>query len=91
MIQTQSTNIFISQWQVQDNHIFSISPRSGTLLPGQQRAVHFSYRSENEERGSSVQHPLQHWQRICYTEGNCIQFICVFFLKQKAAVVCIRL
>ncbi|XP_044073745.1 cilia- and flagella-associated protein 65 isoform X2 [Siniperca chuatsi] len=31
------------QMKVQDNHLFSISPRSGTLLPGQQRAVHFSY------------------------------------------------
>ncbi|XP_054471804.1 cilia- and flagella-associated protein 65 [Anoplopoma fimbria] len=31
------------QMKVQDNHLFSISPRSGTLLPGQQRAVHFTY------------------------------------------------
>uniref|UniRef100_A0A3Q3M416 Cilia and flagella associated protein 65 n=1 Tax=Mastacembelus armatus TaxID=205130 RepID=A0A3Q3M416_9TELE len=29
--------------QVQDNHLFSVSPRSGTLQRGQQRAVHFSY------------------------------------------------
>ncbi|XP_053184754.1 cilia- and flagella-associated protein 65 [Scomber japonicus] len=29
--------------KVQDNQLFSIYPRSGTLLPGQQRAVHFSY------------------------------------------------
>ncbi|XP_045910743.1 cilia- and flagella-associated protein 65 isoform X2 [Micropterus dolomieu] len=31
------------QMKVQDNRLFSISPRSGTLLPGQQRAVQFSY------------------------------------------------
>ncbi|XP_036966082.1 cilia- and flagella-associated protein 65 isoform X1 [Acanthopagrus latus] len=34
------------QMKVQDNRLFSISPRSGTLLPGQQRAVHFSYSHE---------------------------------------------
>uniref|UniRef100_A0A3Q1GCT1 Uncharacterized protein n=1 Tax=Acanthochromis polyacanthus TaxID=80966 RepID=A0A3Q1GCT1_9TELE len=31
---------------VQDNQLFNISPRSGNLLPGQKRAVHFSYRLE---------------------------------------------
>ncbi|XP_070771214.1 cilia- and flagella-associated protein 65 [Enoplosus armatus] len=36
-----STELY--QMKVQDNHLFSISPRSGTLLPGQQRAVRFSY------------------------------------------------
>uniref|UniRef100_A0A8C3A4G6 Si:ch1073-349o24.2 n=1 Tax=Cyclopterus lumpus TaxID=8103 RepID=A0A8C3A4G6_CYCLU len=36
-----STDLY--QMKVQDNHLFSISPRSGTLLPGQQRAVHFTY------------------------------------------------
>ncbi|XP_070694450.1 cilia- and flagella-associated protein 65 [Pempheris klunzingeri] len=36
-----STELY--QMKVQDNHLFSVSPRSGTLLPGQQRAVHFSY------------------------------------------------
>ncbi|KAK2906267.1 cilia- and flagella-associated protein 65 [Channa argus] len=29
--------------KVQDNHLFNISPRSGTLSQGQQRAVHLSY------------------------------------------------
>ncbi|KAM3608146.1 uncharacterized protein V6R79_020059 [Siganus canaliculatus] len=29
--------------KVQDNQLFSVSPRSGTLLPGQQMAVYFSY------------------------------------------------
>nr|XP_046260401.1 cilia- and flagella-associated protein 65 isoform X2 [Scatophagus argus] len=33
----------LCQMKVQDNHLFNISPRSGTLVPGQQRAVHFSY------------------------------------------------
>lgn len=42
---SDKTQISSSHWQVQDNHVFSVSPRSGTLLPGQQRAVHFSYRS----------------------------------------------
>ncbi|XP_031714488.1 cilia- and flagella-associated protein 65 isoform X2 [Anarrhichthys ocellatus] len=36
-----STELY--QMKVQDNHLFSISPRSGTLLPGQQRAVHFTH------------------------------------------------
>ncbi|XP_041807029.1 cilia- and flagella-associated protein 65 [Chelmon rostratus] len=39
-----STELY--QMKVQDKHLFSISPRSGTLLPGQQRAVHFSYSHE---------------------------------------------
>ncbi|XP_042350684.1 cilia- and flagella-associated protein 65 isoform X3 [Plectropomus leopardus] len=36
-----STELY--RMKVQDNHLFSITPRSGTLLPGQQRAVHFTY------------------------------------------------
>ncbi|XP_071348758.1 cilia- and flagella-associated protein 65 isoform X2 [Trachinotus anak] len=36
-----STELY--QMKVQDNQLFSISPRAGTLHPGQQRAVHFSY------------------------------------------------
>ncbi|XP_037646659.1 cilia- and flagella-associated protein 65 isoform X1 [Sebastes umbrosus] len=36
-----STELY--QMKVQDNHVFSISPRSGTLLPGQQKAVNFTY------------------------------------------------
>ncbi|XP_056292370.1 cilia- and flagella-associated protein 65 [Pseudoliparis swirei] len=36
-----STDLY--QMKVQDSRLFSISPRSGTLLPGQQRAVHFTY------------------------------------------------
>ncbi|XP_040912258.1 cilia- and flagella-associated protein 65 [Toxotes jaculatrix] len=36
-----STELY--QMKVQDNRVFSISPRSGTLHPGQQRAVHFTY------------------------------------------------
>ncbi|XP_023144688.2 cilia- and flagella-associated protein 65 [Amphiprion ocellaris] len=33
----------LHQMKVQDNQLFNISPRSGNLLPGQKRAVHFSY------------------------------------------------
>ncbi|XP_074550256.1 cilia- and flagella-associated protein 65 isoform X1 [Halichoeres trimaculatus] len=36
-----STELY--QMKVQENRLFSISPCSGTLLPGQQRAVSFSY------------------------------------------------
>ncbi|KAM6946159.1 cilia- and flagella-associated protein 65 [Aplochiton taeniatus] len=36
----------LQQMKVQDNRLFSVSPRSGTLLPGQQRAVHCSYRHD---------------------------------------------
>ncbi|XP_029386708.1 cilia- and flagella-associated protein 65 [Echeneis naucrates] len=36
-----STELY--QMKVQDNRLFSISPRAGTLHPGQQRAVYFSY------------------------------------------------
>ncbi|KAM6934057.1 cilia- and flagella-associated protein 65 [Xenentodon cancila] len=32
--------------KLQDNRIFSVSPRAGTLLPGHKRAVHFSYRHD---------------------------------------------
>ncbi|XP_062391076.1 cilia- and flagella-associated protein 65 [Sardina pilchardus] len=32
--------------RVQDNRLFSISPRAGSLPPGQQRAVQFTYRHE---------------------------------------------
>ncbi|XP_059199527.1 cilia- and flagella-associated protein 65 [Centropristis striata] len=39
-----STELY--QMKVQNNHLFSISPRSGTLLPGQQRAVYFTYSHE---------------------------------------------
>lgn len=31
--------------KIQDHRLFSISPRSGKLLPGQQRTVQFTYRS----------------------------------------------
>ncbi|XP_052004731.1 cilia- and flagella-associated protein 65 [Xyrauchen texanus] len=30
--------------KIQDHRLFSVSPRSGNLRPGQQRTVHFSYR-----------------------------------------------
>ncbi|KAM9364881.1 cilia- and flagella-associated protein 65 [Pholidichthys leucotaenia] len=33
----------LDKMKVQDNQLFTISPRSGTLLPGQKRAVNFSY------------------------------------------------
>ncbi|XP_029981230.1 cilia- and flagella-associated protein 65 [Sphaeramia orbicularis] len=33
----------LHQMKIQDNHLFSITPCSGTLHPGQQRAVKFSY------------------------------------------------
>uniref|UniRef100_UPI0037E8BD37 cilia- and flagella-associated protein 65 n=1 Tax=Semicossyphus pulcher TaxID=241346 RepID=UPI0037E8BD37 len=36
------SNTELYQMKVQDNRLFSISPRSGTLLPDQQMAVHFS-------------------------------------------------
>ncbi|CAL8266013.1 unnamed protein product [Lota lota] len=36
----------LHQMKVQDNRLFSISPRSGTLPPGQQRAVQFTYRHD---------------------------------------------
>ncbi|XP_047455942.1 cilia- and flagella-associated protein 65 isoform X2 [Mugil cephalus] len=39
-----STDLY--QMKVQENQLFSVSPRSGTLLPGQKRAVHFSYRHD---------------------------------------------
>ncbi|XP_068602653.1 cilia- and flagella-associated protein 65 [Brachionichthys hirsutus] len=39
----QLSSATMSQMKVQENHLFSISPRSGTLLPDQQRAVHFTY------------------------------------------------
>lgn len=31
--------------KIQDHRLFSISPRSGKLLPGQQKTVQFTYRS----------------------------------------------
>uniref|UniRef100_A0AAV2K5K4 Uncharacterized protein n=1 Tax=Knipowitschia caucasica TaxID=637954 RepID=A0AAV2K5K4_KNICA len=37
------TSTELYQMKVQDNHLFSISPRSGRLMPGQQRAVTFTY------------------------------------------------
>lgn len=37
------SNTELSQMKVQDNQLFSVSPRAGTLHPGQKRAVHFSY------------------------------------------------
>ncbi|KAM4558144.1 cilia- and flagella-associated protein 65 isoform 2-T2 [Odontesthes bonariensis] len=33
----------LSQMKVQDNQLFRVSPRSGSLLPGQRSAVHFRY------------------------------------------------
>ncbi|KAG7241732.1 hypothetical protein INR49_025197 [Caranx melampygus] len=33
----------LKQMKIQDNRVFNISPRMGTLQPGQQRAVHLSY------------------------------------------------
>ncbi|XP_030642525.1 cilia- and flagella-associated protein 65 [Chanos chanos] len=36
----------LHQMKVRDNRLFSISPRSGKLLPGQQRAVQFTYRHD---------------------------------------------
>ncbi|XP_037831837.1 cilia- and flagella-associated protein 65 isoform X2 [Kryptolebias marmoratus] len=36
-----STELY--QMKVQDHKLFQVSPHSGTLLPGQKRAVHFSY------------------------------------------------
>ncbi|XP_041663704.1 cilia- and flagella-associated protein 65 [Cheilinus undulatus] len=36
-----STDLY--QMKVKENRLFSVSPRSGSLLPGQQRAVCFSY------------------------------------------------
>ncbi len=57
-----------SRRQVQDTHLFSISPRSGTLLPGQQRAVHFSYRSEAQnDKGQARKNA-----NIC-TDESCLK------------------
>ncbi|XP_056144876.1 cilia- and flagella-associated protein 65 [Lampris incognitus] len=42
----ESSSAELHQMRIQDNNLFGISPRSGTLLPGQQRAVHFSYRHD---------------------------------------------
>ncbi|KAJ0070042.1 hypothetical protein NL108_000306, partial [Boleophthalmus pectinirostris] len=36
-----STELY--QMKVQDNHVFSVTPRSGRLMAGQQRAVNFTY------------------------------------------------
>ncbi|XP_046903244.1 cilia- and flagella-associated protein 65 [Hypomesus transpacificus] len=36
----------LHQMKVQDNRLFSVSPRTGRLLPGQQKAVQFSYRHD---------------------------------------------
>ncbi|KAM3861924.1 LOW QUALITY PROTEIN: cilia- and flagella-associated protein 65 [Diretmus argenteus] len=36
----------LHQMKIQDNCLFSVSPRRGNLLPGQQRAVHLSYRHD---------------------------------------------
>ncbi|XP_066544141.1 cilia- and flagella-associated protein 65 isoform X2 [Amia ocellicauda] len=36
----------LHEMRVQDNKLFGISPRSGSLLPGQQRAVQLTYRHE---------------------------------------------
>ncbi|XP_072541753.1 cilia- and flagella-associated protein 65 isoform X2 [Salminus brasiliensis] len=36
----------LHQMKVQDNRLFSISPRAGKLQPGQQRAVQFTYRHD---------------------------------------------
>ncbi|KAM4731000.1 cilia- and flagella-associated protein 65 [Anableps anableps] len=37
------SNTDLQQMKIQDNQLFRVSPRSGTLLPDQKRAVHFSY------------------------------------------------
>ncbi|CAL8240874.1 unnamed protein product [Merluccius merluccius] len=36
----------LHQMKVQDNRLFSVSPRAGTLSPGQQRALHLTYRHD---------------------------------------------
>ncbi|XP_015214914.2 cilia- and flagella-associated protein 65 [Lepisosteus oculatus] len=36
----------LHEMRVQDNKLFSVSPRSGKLLPGQQRAIQLSYRHD---------------------------------------------
>ncbi|XP_053295148.1 cilia- and flagella-associated protein 65 [Pleuronectes platessa] len=47
----EETGVFssteLSQMKVQGNRLFSISPRSATLQPGQQRAVLFRYRHDS--------------------------------------------
>ncbi|XP_076858756.1 cilia- and flagella-associated protein 65 isoform X2 [Brachyhypopomus gauderio] len=40
------TSSELQQMKVQDNRLFSIAPCSGTLHPGQQRAVQFTYRHD---------------------------------------------
>uniref|UniRef100_A0A8U8AJE2 CFA65 protein n=1 Tax=Geospiza parvula TaxID=87175 RepID=A0A8U8AJE2_GEOPR len=36
----------LHQMRIQDNQLFSVSPKSGTLLPGQEESVHLSHRHE---------------------------------------------
>lgn len=34
----------LHQMRIQDNQLFAISPKAGKLLPGQEQAIHLSYR-----------------------------------------------
>ncbi|XP_071418769.1 cilia- and flagella-associated protein 65 isoform X2 [Pithys albifrons albifrons] len=36
----------LHQMRIQDNQLFSVSPKSGTLLPGQEKCVHLSHRHD---------------------------------------------
>ncbi|NXK96416.1 CFA65 protein, partial [Formicarius rufipectus] len=36
----------LHQMRIQDNQLFSVSPKSGTLLPGQEKSVQFSHRHD---------------------------------------------
>ncbi|NWY90179.1 CFA65 protein, partial [Loxia curvirostra] len=36
----------LQQMRIQDNQLFSVSPKSGTLLPGQEKSVQLSYRHD---------------------------------------------
>lgn len=46
--------MFLLRQDAEEKELFSISPRSGTLLPGQQRAVYFSYRSAAPAKNSQL-------------------------------------
>lgn len=53
------TQTELHQMKVQENRLFSISPRTGNLQPGQQRAVQFTYRLDRHTKHVTVS-PFRH-------------------------------
>jgi len=51
--------------KIQEHRLFSISPRSGKLQPGQQKTVQFTYRSGNK---STVM--ILHWSVVLWCTEN---------------------